>query len=211
MKCENIKCNNDHDGSYGSGKFCSRPCSNSRGPRTDAVKNKISIGVKQSISEGKVRKQATQEEIESNIQKVKATWNKKLLEADFDDLGWDSKRKRIIFEQAGQCVKCGLSEWLGQPLILEIDHINGCNNDDKRENLEGLCPNCHSTTDTWRGRNKQANKIIKPHTTDEARVRAYLETGSIRQALLKLGLAAKGANYGRVKRALTLYNIEYTK
>ena len=53
-----------------------------------------------------------------------------------------------------KCEKCGISEWLGEPLSLHLDHKNGVNNDHRIENLRFLCPNCHSQTDTYAGKNK---------------------------------------------------------
>lgn len=51
------------------------------------------------------------------------------------------------------CQGCGLIEWLGKPLIMHIDHINGKRNDHRLENLRMLCPNCHSQTPTYGGKN----------------------------------------------------------
>ena len=53
-----------------------------------------------------------------------------------------------------KCIKCGISEWMGLPLSLHLDHKNGRNNDHRIENLRFLCPNCHSQTDTYAGKNK---------------------------------------------------------
>ena len=52
------------------------------------------------------------------------------------------------------CEKCGLDTWQGQPIPLEIHHINGINNDNRLENLQLLCPNCHALTNNYRGRAK---------------------------------------------------------
>lgn len=53
-----------------------------------------------------------------------------------------------------KCAICGISEWRGLPLSLHLDHENGVNNDHRIENLRFLCPNCHSQTDTYAGKNK---------------------------------------------------------
>lgn len=56
--------------------------------------------------------------------------------------------------KVASCEQCGLSEWDGKPLALELHHVNGDGLDNRLENLLLLCPNCHSQTDTWGGRNK---------------------------------------------------------
>jgi len=67
-----------------------------------------------------------------------------------------SVRKRIIKENLlpYKCNECGISEWKDQKLSLHLDHINGMNGDNRIENLRFLCPNCHSLTETYTGKNK---------------------------------------------------------
>lgn len=53
-----------------------------------------------------------------------------------------------------KCGSCGLTEWLDQPIALQLDHIDGDSSNHLRDNLRLLCPNCHSQTNTYCGKNK---------------------------------------------------------
>lgn len=57
-----------------------------------------------------------------------------------------------------KCNICSISNWNGKDLSLQLDHINGINNDNRIENLRFLCPNCHSQTNTFAGRNIKSGK-----------------------------------------------------
>lgn len=52
-----------------------------------------------------------------------------------------------------KCENCGLTEWLGQPIPLELHHKDGNRNHNEIENYQLLCPNCHAFTDSYRGKN----------------------------------------------------------
>ena len=57
------------------------------------------------------------------------------------------------------CERCGLSEWQASPIPLELHHLNGDNRDNRLENLQLLCPNCHALTESYRGKNKGNGSI----------------------------------------------------
>lgn len=60
----------------------------------------------------------------------------------------------------GRCEVCGLSEWRGAPLTLTLHHVNGLRDDNRLENLQLLCPNCHSQTSNFAGRNGRGREIV---------------------------------------------------
>lgn len=64
--------------------------------------------------------------------------------------------RRWLFEQREACWKCGWSEKHPSDgkCPLEVDHIDGHFENNTKDNLRLLCPNCHSLTPTYRARNK---------------------------------------------------------
>tara|TARA_B100001093_G_scaffold437332_1_gene436193 strand:- start:5623 stop:6309 length:687 start_codon:yes stop_codon:yes gene_type:complete len=74
----------------------------------------------------------------------------------FSELNWEKK-----------CAECGIGDtYNNEPLTLQLDHINGNNKDHRLENLRILCPNCHSQTDTYGGKNVKyiKNKCVDCNT-----------------------------------------------
>jgi 5-methylcytosine-specific restriction endonuclease McrA len=67
-----------------------------------------------------------------------------------------SVRRTILKENLLEykCKICNIYEWNNNTLSLHLDHINGINSDHRLENLRWLCPNCHSQTGTYTGKNK---------------------------------------------------------
>lgn len=68
--------------------------------------------------------------------------------------------KRLVKEgyKKYQCEECGIKKWNKKPISLELNHKDGNNGNHKLENLELLCPNCHSQTSTYRSKKL---KVIK--------------------------------------------------
>lgn len=61
-----------------------------------------------------------------------------------------------------ECSECGLlPEWNGKKLVLQLDHIDGNRNNNYLDNLRILCPNCHTQTETFSGRNSRISTPVK--------------------------------------------------
>lgn len=72
------------------------------------------------------------------------------------------KKRLLKGYKENRCEICGITEWNGKPITLQVHHINGNRNDDRLENLQLLCPNCHSQTDNFCSHTKKyAKHIIK--------------------------------------------------
>lgn len=116
-----------------------------------------------------------------------------------------------------KCAICGCTEWQGKTLSLELDHINGINNDNRLENLRFLCPNCHSQTSTYGSRNQQLNES-KYDISDELRTMVenkYKEVKNIKQVSSILGIrrcvVTKIVNESGQKHSNQKYVIRYDK
>ena len=201
------KCNKEHNNN---GKFCSKSCANSR-RWTEADKIKKSEAAKNSLKVKESNKRTANDplKIEKYKKKVKERQYKKLVEdlqKSFDDLTGGEKRIRIYNEQDYRCNSCKNDKWKDQKIPLELEHKDGNNLNNTRDNLELLCPNCHALTDTWRGRNKGGNGLRRNKVSDEKILDSLIfHNWNMRQALIDVGLVAKGNNYFRCHRIKNSY------
>jgi 5-methylcytosine-specific restriction endonuclease McrA len=69
-----------------------------------------------------------------------------------------------------------MTEWLGQPIPLEIDHIDGDSTNNSLDNFRILCPNCHAQTPTYRGLNIK-NPLVK--NMKQTRYQKYQKTSKV--------------------------------
>jgi 5-methylcytosine-specific restriction endonuclease McrA len=83
--------------------------------------------------------------------------------------GRDHLKARLIKVglKENRCERCGISSWRGKPLNAHLHHKDGDGTDNRIDNLEFLCPNCHSQTDTYGGRNGHRRperhlKLVEP-------------------------------------------------
>lgn len=191
MKCE--KCEKEHDGSFGSGRFCSISCANRNIP-TDECKLKIS---KKLTGKPSIKKdpELWKKNLSLAHDKRRKEKYEKILSKNFNELNLSDKRLFVLKEQGEKCL-CGLNEWKGQSLTLELDHIDGNPNNNLRENLRFLCPNCHSQTPTWR--KKSSNEKVN----DNEFIQSLRESESIYEAIMKLKLRPNGGAYRRARRLI---------
>ncbi|MFQ3609208.1 MAG: HNH endonuclease signature motif containing protein [Chloroherpetonaceae bacterium] len=169
-----------------SGKTICAPSTN----QCPSVRLKNSIALKKAHNQGRVKRGFTKEE----YLKSRDAFEKNRGKIPFELQSVQRKRMTVIREQSNQCLICGISEWQGKPLKLELDHIDGNCLNNRRENLRALCPNGHSQTETYCGRNVKRKRM---RVSDEMMLQSLKKNSSIRQALLQLGLTPKGGNYAR--------------
>ena len=196
MKCE--KCGKEHDGSYGSGRFCNSKCARSFSTNNDSQDELKDAICPKCGKEHKIRKRAAPKltpciECGGNDPTIKKErvecclyCGKKLgknqykyccckCKVDYQYLIYINKWKlgfvdgtkshgnnvsgfirRYLFEKYGnKCSRCGWDKknpYINK-VILEIEHIDGDCTNNKEENLDLICPNCHSLTSTYKALN----------------------------------------------------------
>ena len=132
---------------------------------------------------------------------IDTAWNRGIRSADFSHNGKGSHKAVLIQERGHSCERCGLSEWLGDIIPLELEHSDGDNKNNQKENLLLLCPNCHAKTEFYRGRNIPNQGRLK--VTDDRIIEEIKKGLNNRRVLINVGLTPKGANYDRVNSLRT--------
>lgn len=170
MNCEN--CSNEHDGTYGSGRFCNSICA--RGFSTKNKRQEINKKVSNKLK-GKpladdhpIKLKGghvfTDEQRKRGGRKGGKTKGK-LMKEERDrlyNLSWDDFcevyrrwiKKYLYLERGRKCEDCKNIKWNDKRLTMELHHVDGDKNNNSRDNLQILCPNCHSQTNNWKSKNK---------------------------------------------------------
>lgn len=191
VRCK--KCNNEFYPTKGLISYCSLKCKNSREwSEEDKLKKSNSAKLSNKVKLSNQTRILTKEVIESSNKKRKEFWDSKLLNEEYESLSLSRLKKRIILEKGYFCNICNISEWNNNSITLDLDHIDGDNKNNQIKNLRLLCPNCHSQTDTYKGRNiKKDKKIDKKLLLD-----LLIENNfNFHKSLLEIGVAPKGGNY----------------
>jgi len=108
-----------------------------------------------------------------------------------------------------KCEICGINKWLGNPLTISVHHIDGDRRNNEVNNLQLLCPNCHSQTDNFSGRNKIKVKLNE--LDNEVIINTIKTSSSIREVLIKLNVAITSKSYEKIKKIIQVNNIEIKK
>ena len=172
-----------------------RHCCSKSPQSCPAIVTKNSEGVKKAHSEGRVPGWD-----DLRAKGINTAWNKGSAKADFSLNGKGNHKGVLILEFGNKCQKCQLETWQDQPIPIELEHIDGNNKNNTKENLTLLCCNCHALTSTWRGRNSK--RIGRCKVSEEELSAALASSYSIKEALNSVGLAAKGGNYTRCNRLI---------
>lgn len=137
MECEN--CKKEHDGTYGSGRFCTKECA--RGFSTKAKRVEINHKVSQTLTNNIYSGLTKQEYIQRKNVEKHASYERETEITTLYDL---SKRtiSKILKRMKLPCSKCG---WFVDGVVGDIHHIIEKKNGgtDEHNNLTYICPNCH--------------------------------------------------------------------
>lgn len=100
--------------------------------------------------------------------KPQGYWNKETIFVENSDYQTCKLKDRLVeygFREM-KCEICGNIEWQGKPIPLQTHHINGNHKDNRVENLQILCPNCHAQTDNYCGKNIPKSKYELKNKVD---------------------------------------------
>jgi 5-methylcytosine-specific restriction endonuclease McrA len=150
MNCE--YCGREHNGAYASGRFCDKRCS----ARYADSKVKVRHGF---LGERRVDKANETKRIKRESLLKTMPW---------EGLSRAEKERHVLRDQNNKCNICTIELWCSKVIILEFHHKDGNKKNEARENLEYLCPNCHSQTDNFRFRHK--------HHTEESKKKCHVNT-----------------------------------
>jgi 5-methylcytosine-specific restriction endonuclease McrA len=146
MKC-NYGCNREAKFFL---KSVKKWCCSEHATQCPELRRKNSEGLKQAYtSQNRSWRGFTEKAILKSQESYRRNLQEKYSKMEFKDLPQAEKRRRILFEQDFKCSICNLDSWLGKPINLHLDHIDGNKSNEVRSNLRMICPNCHSQTETY--------------------------------------------------------------
>lgn len=135
-------------------RFCSNSCSAKYSNPQRYVKRHCIVCGKEDISKGNGKY--------CSRECMVVAWDKKRSEEINSGKNVSSSVMRVyLLKNFNGCFTCGNSDWMGRPITLELHHVDGDSNNNSLENVQLLCPNCHSQTDTYKGKNKGSGRHFR--------------------------------------------------
>jgi hypothetical protein len=147
--CPNCTKNHEKPGIY-----CSRHCANSR---TWSQEDKDKKSVANLGKPGRKGILTGHRDTSVNEKISKTRTSKQIERFNNGEMSDRAALRRMMTKLRGyrcEISECGISEWLGKPITLQVDHINGDAGDNRPFNLRLICANCHTQTATFGNRNK---------------------------------------------------------
>lgn len=142
-------------------------CCESAIPKCPAIRVKNSVSMKDAYSKGQLESTwkkyySIPEKRKEILDKRHRTIEEQRKNSKFDDLSSRIKKEVLLAETNGRCFKCKGLEWMGELLNLQRHHKDGNPKNNKKENLEYLCPNCHSLTENFgrKGRTPWNKRVL---------------------------------------------------
>jgi hypothetical protein len=135
----------ENRGSLASHELC---CNNN--PNKVKRKRSPEAGQKKGCVAWNKGKKFTESTIKNAIEKIESGEYKKFCEDHIRTL----IKCYLIQKHGHKCMKCGLSEWLGEKMPLVCDHIDGNSSNNELSNTRIICNNCDSISSTFKGRNR---------------------------------------------------------
>jgi len=152
--CE--ECNEKLDYKKRNNQFCSRKCFHKNRSNKENLKHLECLNCKSNIL-GKNRHRRLycsqscffEHDLKKDVEKFLN---------DEVDFGIKRIKSVLISIHGNTCSSCGNTEWMDNPIPLELHHIDGDANNNSRDNVVHLCPNCHALTDNYKNKNKESTR-----------------------------------------------------
>jgi HNH endonuclease. len=83
------------------------------------------------------------------------------VETDPNSVGLPRLKNYLLDTRGHRCEVCGITEWMGRPAPLELDHCDGNSLNNHLDNVRLICPNCHAQTATYKGKNMGSGRYYR--------------------------------------------------
>lgn len=116
------------------------------------------------------------------------------------NVGTSKLRKKLIEDgiKKNECEICGIDNWLGNEITLELHHVDGNRFNNSLDNLQILCPNCHSQTENHSGKSNKKIKQVELKKVVKLKLRKVVrpDIENLLKDINEMGYSATGRKYG---------------